>query len=457
MPVNFSIRLSLAVALASFAALLLPAAGQAASGVLYETVGGNPATTPSTSLYRVDPSSGATTVVGDTGQKFTGLAVDPTDGQLYGVTNQQSANPRALYKINSATGGVQIVGPLGLSNPVADIDFDIGGNLYGWSEDTDRLARINKETGVATEYGPGNGSNGDGMSFDKNGTLYAALDSDNGPLWIVNTDTGGTTAGPTLSGTDGYSVSAASFDCTGTTLYATIPNGGSPPSNLVTINQTSGLITTLGPTQLSADGLVWYCPTDISTNAVTAKAADGKVTIPISADGATKGPVSVTYSTSDGSAKAGSDYTAVGGTKVFAPFVQNATATVDVNLAGDPKVGEERTFNLDLGNATGTGKVVNQQATVTITPFQPILKVQKKKGGKKKPPKFKLISNQKGSTFKCKVDKKPFKKCTSPFKAPKKGKAGKKGKHTLKVRAINKAGLSSKTVRKNYRIKGKKK
>jgi CSLREA domain-containing protein len=50
--------------------------------------------------------------------------------------------------------------------------------------------------------------------------------------------------------------------------------------------------------------------------------------------------------------------------------------------------------------------------------------------------KFKFSSSEAGSTFQCKLDRKPFKKCASP----KKYKKLKPGKHVFKVRAIDKAG-----------------
>ncbi|HVD40185.1 MAG TPA: CSLREA domain-containing protein [Solirubrobacterales bacterium] len=50
--------------------------------------------------------------------------------------------------------------------------------------------------------------------------------------------------------------------------------------------------------------------------------------------------------------------------------------------------------------------------------------------------KFKFASTEAGSTFQCKLDRKPFKPCASP----KKYKKLKPGKHVFKVRAIDKAG-----------------
>jgi Bacterial Ig-like domain (group 3) len=51
---------------------------------------------------------------------------------------------------------------------------------------------------------------------------------------------------------------------------------------------------------------------------------------------------------------------------------------------------------------------------------------------------FSFTSNQPGTTFQCKVDKKPAKPCTSPFKVKKL----KPGRHTFTVQAVNAQGLA---------------
>lgn len=51
-------------------------------------------------------------------------------------------------------------------------------------------------------------------------------------------------------------------------------------------------------------------------------------------------------------------------------------------------------------------------------------------------PTFRFSSNQPGSTFQCKIDAKPFKRCKSPFTT----KSLSFGLHTFKVRARNKSG-----------------
>jgi hypothetical protein len=53
---------------------------------------------------------------------------------------------------------------------------------------------------------------------------------------------------------------------------------------------------------------------------------------------------------------------------------------------------------------------------------------------------FKFVSDQPGSGFQCKLDRKPFKPCRSPFK-----RKVKPGRHTFKVRAVNAQGVADPT------------
>ena len=65
--------------------------------------------------------------------------------------------------------------------------------------------------------------------------------------------------------------------------------------------------------------------------------------------------------------------------------------------------------------------------------------------------KFKFSSSEAGSSFECKLDKKPFKPC----KSPKKYKKLKPGKHVFKVRAVDKAGNADPTpAKKKFKVLG---
>ena len=69
-----------------------------------------------------------------------------------------------------------------------------------------------------------------------------------------------------------------------------------------------------------------------------------------------------------------------------------------------------------------------------IAPETTITKKPKKRTAKARA-KFQFVSSEDNSTFECKLDRKPFKRCSSPFR-----KKVKLGKHKFNVRAIDTAG-----------------
>jgi streptogramin lyase len=84
----------------------------------------------------------------------------------------------------------------------------------------------------------------------------------------------------------------------------------------------------------------------------------------VSLDQAQSAPMTVDYSTADGTATAASDYAANSGTLTFAPGETAKTITVQVN--GDTTVEPNETFTVNLANATGNATIADGQATGTI-------------------------------------------------------------------------------------------
>ena len=131
------------------------AAPAQAAPVLYGVTGAGGA--PS-SLYTVDPLTGAATLIGATGfSHVTGIDFDPTTGTLYGVVSDLFNGTTALITIDPATGAGTVVGTTG--NQIPDITIGPDGILRGWSEcsavpcsaaDPDNPIAIDKGTGAVT-------------------------------------------------------------------------------------------------------------------------------------------------------------------------------------------------------------------------------------------------------------------------------------------------------------------
>jgi len=100
-----------------------------------------------------------------------------------------------------------------------------------------------------------------------------------------------------------------------------------------------------------------------------ASAAEGNsgtttVSVPVTLSAATTSTVSVDYATANGSATAGSDYTAASGTLTFRPG--ETEKDVSIAVAGDTSIEPNETLTVTISNAVNA-KIAAATATVTIT------------------------------------------------------------------------------------------
>src|SRR5262249_16187377 len=107
-----------------------------------------------TSLYRIDPATGAGTLVGAFGAvSFTGIALDPTSGTLYGAS---SSGTHALVTIDRATAATTSIGALTSNANLTDIAFAPSGQLFGWWDGTGGpkdLVAVDKTSGALAVVG----------------------------------------------------------------------------------------------------------------------------------------------------------------------------------------------------------------------------------------------------------------------------------------------------------------
>ncbi|MEL7314787.1 MAG: Calx-beta domain-containing protein, partial [Cyanobacteria bacterium J06559_3] len=90
-------------------------------------------------------------------------------------------------------------------------------------------------------------------------------------------------------------------------------------------------------------------PPLVEINNITVDEDAGTASFTVSLAQASDSQITVDYATADGTALAGSDYTATSGTLTFAPGDVNQTVTVNITDDADPE--SDQTFQVDLSNA----------------------------------------------------------------------------------------------------------
>ncbi len=219
--------------------------------------------TAMSSLYRIDPATGAATLVGATGYRgISGMDFHPDTGVLYAVGRRASDDRAYLLIINPATGKATEIGEINNEDfqRVPDMSFRNSDNkLFAWDEDVDRLATIDISTGEMTTFGVNVGCAGHGMAFSPSDVLYLADCLD-----FVSLNT--TTGTPTLIGElapmptpDHDGSSAMDFHPLSGKLYAAITALSPEPREryLATIDPTTAEVTILGVSVNGLDALAF--------------------------------------------------------------------------------------------------------------------------------------------------------------------------------------------------------
>jgi hypothetical protein len=230
-------------------------------------------------IFDVDPVTGAATNPRNSGiVSLNGIASGP-GGTLYGLSSFISpASPNSLYRIDPRTGAATLVGRTGLSRIVeGDLTFDPrSGFLYGLANEVlpsqkGELFRIDPTTGAATVVGildPPFSEDPSAMAFGPDGTLYVLdLASFGGRLLTVDRDTAAVLNEVVLQHpvTEFLGRQAGmSFDPQSGVFY--VATGGLAATDgtrsLYTLDVSSGALTMVGPTGLDRGlaGLTFVVP-----------------------------------------------------------------------------------------------------------------------------------------------------------------------------------------------------
>jgi hypothetical protein len=211
-------------------------------------------------LYRINPVSGVAAAVGpmnvfDCG----GLARDPLSGTLFAAARNPTTSEQSLWTVDDATGAATLVGALGVASTISDLSFRSDGALFSIHAIGIDLpvATVNAATGAATPLGPsGTSGIGNGLGFDLSDRLLHANDA---TINEIDQTTGqavplASLVFPQLCGTP--RLSALTAGVSGDMFGALTCDGGAP-AYLVTVDPTSGVVTTIGQTVDGLEGIAF--------------------------------------------------------------------------------------------------------------------------------------------------------------------------------------------------------
>jgi len=225
--------------------------------------------------------------------------------------------------------------------------------------------------------------NGGAMQFS---SATYSVNENGASITITVTRTGGTDpATVNYATSNGSATSGADYTATSGTLNfiagQTTATFNVPilDDNLVEGNETFNVAlsspspgATLGAQATAVVTIVDVEPGVLQLSAPTYTVAEngGSVTITVNRTNGSTNAVAVTYTTSNGSATSGSDYTATNGTLNFA--VGQTSATFNVPILDDNLVEGNETFNVTLtGPTNGATLGAQQSAVVTINDVEP--------------------------------------------------------------------------------------
>jgi len=108
-------------------------------------------------IYGVNYLTGVAVQLVNTGLNIGGLAINPFSGELWASTKPPTGTADAIYKVNLSTGATTLIGRTGFGTQTVDILFDKNGKLYGLTGvgiDENNLITIDTATAVGTLVGP---------------------------------------------------------------------------------------------------------------------------------------------------------------------------------------------------------------------------------------------------------------------------------------------------------------
>jgi ELWxxDGT repeat protein len=330
--------------------------------------------THSNALWKTDGTASGSVLVKDFTGGFSSSPQDLTNlngSLLFHISS--SAGDDQLWKSDGTGAGTAMISDFGAGSFVYLSDHAaVNGTVSFAVDDANNGWELWKSDGTAAGtvrvkgINPDFRSSGPAFFTAVNGTVFfTANDGTHGyELW--NTDGTASGTGPVKDvnpgAGSGFSTSAENpvANVNGT-LFFTANDGTHGPLLWKTDGTAAGTVqvqnVTAAPGQLAFSAAGYAVSEDA-----------GSATVTVLRTGGSDGTVSVHYSTSDGSAHAGTDYLTTSGDLTFAPGQTSATVTIPIGQDGQSDSTE--TVNLTLSNPTG-GAALGSTTTAVLSISDP--------------------------------------------------------------------------------------
>jgi IPT/TIG domain len=221
--------------------------------VLYAATARSGSSSQPGSFYRINPANGAGTLVGATDDVMTGIAFDSTFTTMFGINTSPFAG-QSIFTVDVTTGAMTLVGATGTppNNNVGDLTF-VGSLLVGNSY-VGEFCSFDQTTGAATLIGSnGNTFQGLAIAADAAQTLYFSYGSR--ILYTIDPADGALTTIAPLSGDIGANEILAAMTFLDGVLYAVTAEPGMIAARLVTVDPTTAVVTFVGDMPEKIDAL----------------------------------------------------------------------------------------------------------------------------------------------------------------------------------------------------------
>ena len=335
----------------------------------------------SATSYNASQSAGSLSVTMDRTGGSSGaisVAYSTADGTAVAGSDYTAASGTLQWADGDST-------PKTISIPISNATQFSGGKTFTVSLSSPSAGTTISNPGTATATISGSGSAAVG-SLQLSASSYAVAQNAGSAQIAVNRPGGSSGAVSIAYATaDGTAVAGIDYTATSGTLQwadgdsaaktfsapvsNAMPFSGSRSFTIALSNPTGGAVTgspSSATVSIAGDAATSTGSLQLSASSYTVAQSAGSLTVTVNRTGGSSGAVSVAYATANGTAVAGTDYTATGGTLQWADG-DPSSKTFSVGIGNAAPFSGSKTFSISLSSPTGGATLSGASATASIT------------------------------------------------------------------------------------------